>query len=99
MVEVHPIIRTTHKSASKKSHEKFDKTTSMDFIKTIFHNVKVELHARLVNNILDIIKKNEKFRRITNQCFEHIPIMALSMGKYNKKTKKKKKNRKAFNMF
>ena len=48
----------------------------------IFTNVKSQLHARLVTSVLDIVKKNEKFRRRTNRCFEHIPVMALCMGKY-----------------
>ncbi len=80
IVEVHSIVRTTQKQSNKKSHEKIDKN-HIDYITNIFTNVKSQLHARLVTSVLDIVKKNDKFRRITNQCFEHISIMALCMGK------------------
>ena len=80
-IEVHSITRTTQKPINKKSHEKID-TSSIDYIENVFTTVKSQLHARLVTNVFDIIKKNDKFRRITNRCFEHIPIIALCMGMY-----------------
>jgi hypothetical protein len=76
IVEVHSVIRQTN----KKPHEKLDKS-SIDYISNVFNNVKSQLHARLVTSVLDIVKKNDKFRRVTNRCFEHIPIMGLCMGK------------------
>ena len=83
-VEIHSISRSTQKqslaTAKKKSSEKID-TSRIDHVGEIFTNVKSQLHARLVTSVVDIVKKNEKFRRITNRCFEHIPIMALCMGK------------------
>ncbi|CAF2388221.1 unnamed protein product [Rotaria sp. Silwood2] len=78
IVEVHPVARTTQKHTNKKSHEKID-MNRIDYITNIFTEVKSQLHARLVTSVLDIVKKNDKFRRITNRCFEHIPIMALCM--------------------
>ncbi|CAF3841106.1 unnamed protein product [Rotaria magnacalcarata] len=78
IVEVHSIIQTTERQTNKKSNEKLD-TSRTDSIANVFNDVKSQLHARLVNSVLDIIKKNDKFRRKTNRCFEHIPIMALCM--------------------
>ncbi|CAF1051093.1 unnamed protein product [Adineta steineri] len=78
IVEVHSVTRTTQKPSNKKSHEKID-ITRIDHITNVFTNVKSQLHARLVTSVLDIVKKNDKFRRITNRCFEYIPIMALCM--------------------
>lgn len=81
LVEIHPIVRPTQRQTTKKSSiEKID-TTLIDHISHVFHTVKSQLHARLVTNVLDIVKKNDKFRRITHRCFEHIPIMALCMGR------------------
>jgi hypothetical protein len=80
IVEVHPVGRPTQRQTNKKAHEKID-TSRIDHITEVFTNVKSQLHARLVTSVLDIVKKNDKFRRITNRCFEHIPIMALCMGK------------------
>jgi hypothetical protein len=80
IIEVHSVVRTTQRQTNKKSHDKID-TNRIDHITNVFSNVKSQLHARLVNSVLDIIKKNDKFRRLTNRCFEHIPIMALCMGK------------------
>jgi len=79
IVEVHSVARTTQKQTNKKSHEKID-TSRIDYITDVFTSVKSQLHARLVTSVLDIVKKNDKFRRITNRSFEHIPIMALCMG-------------------
>ncbi|CAF1105461.1 unnamed protein product [Rotaria sordida] len=78
IVEVHSVTRTTQKQTNKKSHEKID-MNRIDYITNIFTEVKSQLHARLVTSVLDIVKKNDKFRRITNRCFEHISIMALCM--------------------
>ena len=80
-VEVHSVTRSTHRSTSKKPHEKLD-LTRVDHITNVITNVKSQLHARLVTSVLEIMKKNEKFRRITQRCFEHIPVMALCMGLY-----------------
>ncbi len=80
IIEVHPVVRTTQRQTNKKSHEKLD-THRLDHIANVFTDVKSQLHARLVTSVLDIVKKNEKFRRLTNRCFEYIPIMALCMGK------------------
>ncbi|CAF0845033.1 unnamed protein product [Adineta ricciae] len=77
-VEVHSITRSTQRSTSKKPHEKLD-LARVDHITNVITNVKSQLHARLVTSVLDIMKKNEKFRRITQRCFEHIPVMALCM--------------------
>jgi hypothetical protein len=80
IVEVHPVGRPNQRQTNKKPLEKID-TNRIDHITEVFNNVKSQLHARLVTSVLDIVKKNDKFRRITNRCFEHIPIMALCMGK------------------
>lgn len=80
VVEVHSVHRTTQRQTNKKPLEKID-TTRLEHLTHVFHQVKSQLHARLVTSVLDIVKKNDKFRRMTNQCFEHIPIMALCMGK------------------
>jgi hypothetical protein len=80
IVEVHSVVRTTQRQTNKKSHVKIDKSC-IDYITDVFNQVKSQLHARLVTGVLDIVKKNDKFRRVTNRCFEHIPIMALCMGK------------------
>jgi hypothetical protein len=80
IIEVHSVARTTQRQTNKKSYEKID-TNRIDYITNVFTNVKSQLHARLVNSVLDIVKKNDKFRRITNRCFEHISIIALCMGK------------------
>ncbi|UJR10242.1 hypothetical protein I4U23_014453 [Adineta vaga] len=77
-IEIHSVTRTTQRSTNKKCHEKLD-LTRLDHITNVFTNVKSQLHARLVTSVLDIMKKNEKFRRITQRCFENIPIMALCM--------------------
>lgn len=77
IVEVHSVTRT--RTTQKQTTKIIDKNR-IDHITNVFTNVKSQLHARLVNSVLDIVKKNEKFRRITNRCFEHIPIMALCMG-------------------
>ena len=84
IVEVHPVGRPTQRQTNKKPLEKLD-TTRIDHITEVFNNVKSQLHARLVTSVLDIVKKNDKFRRITNRCFEHIPIMALCMGKFERR--------------
>lgn len=81
VVEVHSVHRTAQRQTKKKPLETID-TTRIDHVTHVFHQVKSQLHARLVTSVLDIVKKNEKFRRMTNQCFEHIPIMALCMGKF-----------------
>lgn len=81
IVEVHSVTRTTQRQTNKKCHEKLD-TSCIDYVTNIFTNVKSQLHARLVTSVLDIVKKNEKFRRKTHRCFENIPVMALCMGKY-----------------
>ena len=81
-VEVHSVERTTQKQTNKKSHEQIDMTL-INSISNVFKSVKFELHAHLVTNVLDIVKKNDKFRRITNRYFEHIPVMALCMGKHS----------------
>jgi len=81
IVEVHSVTRPTQRQTNKKSSDEKIDTSRIDHITNVFSNVKSQLHARLVNSVLDIIKKNDKFRRLTNRCFEHIPIMALCMGK------------------
>ena len=82
-IEIHSVVRTTQKpsqaSAKKKAVEKID-TARIDHITEVFNNVKSQLHARLVTSVLDIMKKNEKFRRTTHRSFEHISVMALCMG-------------------
>lgn len=78
LVEIHPVVRTTQRQTNKKSLEQID-TSQIEQISHVFNSVKSQLHARLVTNVVDIVKKNEKFRRMTNRCFEHIPIMALCM--------------------
>lgn len=80
LVEIHPVVRTTQRQTNKKSLEQID-TSQIEQISHVFNSVKSQLHARLVTNVVDIVKKNEKFRRMTNRCFEHIPIMALCMGR------------------
>ena len=86
-VEVHSVSRSTQKqsiaSAAKKKSvaENFD-SSRIDYLTEVFDRVKSQLHARLVTSVLDIVKKNEKFRRVTNGCFEYIPIIALCMGKH-----------------
>jgi hypothetical protein len=78
IVEVHSVGRSTQRQTNKKPLD----TSRIDHITEVFNNVKSQLHARLVTSVLDIVKKNDKFRRITHRCFEHIPIMALCMGKF-----------------
>ena len=80
-VEVHPVTRTTQSTSSKKKPIPKHDLDRLDHLSRIFNDVKSQLHARLVNSVLDIVKKNEKFRRVTNVCFEHVPVMALCMGK------------------
>ena len=82
-VEVHSVTRATQKQShvpSKKKSADKTETDCIEHLSQVFNNVKSQLHARLVTSVLDIVKKNEKFRRMTNRCFEHIPIMALCMG-------------------
>ena len=80
IVEVHPMTRTTHSTSSKKNAISKHDLDRLDHLSGIFNDVKSQFHARLVNSVLDIVKKNEKFRRVTNVCFKHVPVMAFCMG-------------------